>query len=144
MIKVRPYRPLDEDFIYHSWLSSIDHHIPGAKKAVRRLIDHCISEKTVYVACSEDDEDHIVGWLAYGDDFSFPVLHFVFVKKKLRNAGLGKTLLTACLPERSSPILTSFWSFWCQKFDLRGKWNIKHNSLILPSLVEMINVEAES
>lgn len=144
MPKVRPVKSLDEDFVYHSWLSSVDRHIPGTKDMTRTLIDHCMKERTIHVACADDDDDHILGWLAHGDDFSFPVLHYVFVKKQLRNHGIGKTLLTACLPQGSEPILTSFWSFWCQKFDLRDKWNLKHNSLILPTLVEMIHGQAES
>ena len=142
MINVRKMRSLDEDFIYHSWLSSLDRHVPGCRRMARTLIDHCVKEGTIHVACSDDD-DHILGWLAYGDDFNFPVLHYVFVKKDLRDHKVGKTLLNTCLPQGSDPILTSFWSYWCRKYGLKHKWNLKYNSLLLPSLIEMIHAEAK-
>lgn len=143
MIKIRPMKALDEDFVYHSWLSSLDRHIPGCRRMARTLIDHCVKDKTIFIACPDEHEDHILGWLAYGDDYSFPVLHYIFVKKDLRGHKIGKTLLSSCLPMTSEPILTSFWSHWCQKYQLKHRWNLKYNSLILPSLIEMIHAEAK-
>jgi GNAT superfamily N-acetyltransferase len=145
MIAIREYKSLDEDFIYHSWLASVDHSVPGVKKITRRIIDRCVKSRTVLIACEEKDQDHILGWIAYGDDFNFPVLHYVFVKKNLRRNGVGTRLLRAAIPQTSTtePTLASFWSFWCQRFDLKRKWNIKFNSLLLPVLVDMSYGETE-
>lgn len=145
MIEIREYKPLDEDFIYHSWLSSVDHNIPGVKRITRRIIDGCVKDETIVVACSKEAPDHIMGWLAYGDDFNFPVLHYVFVKKDMRKGGVGTRLVRAAIPQTSiaNPTLTSFWSFWCQKFGLKQKWNIKFNSLLLPVLVDVSHGKTE-
>jgi len=142
MIKIRDYKPLDEDFIYHSWLSSIDHNIPGVQTMTRLVIDSCVENGTILVACSDEDPDHILGWLSYTVKLGFPVLLYVFVKKKLRNHGIGGSLLSEKFPEETVP--TAFWSFWCQKYNLKKRWGLKFNSLFLPVLVDRLHGKAKT
>ena len=142
MIKIRDYKPLDEDFIYHSWLSSIDHNIPGVQTMTRLVIDSCVENGTILVACSDEDPDHILGWLSYTEKLGFPVLLYVFVKKKLRNHGIGGSLLSEKFPEETVP--TAFWSFWCQKYNLKKRWGLKFNSLFLPVLVDRLHGKAKT
>jgi len=148
MIQVRKYKPLDEDFIYHSWLSSVDYNIPGVQRMTRLVIDSCVNNGTILVACSDEDPDHILGWLSYSEEIGFPVLLYVFVKKKLRNHGIGYRLMTEGFPDvYEAPygeiVPTAFWSFWCQKYNLKKRWALKFNSLYLPVLVDKLNGKAE-
>tara|TARA_R100001480_G_scaffold50667_3_gene63972 strand:+ start:330 stop:779 length:450 start_codon:yes stop_codon:yes gene_type:complete len=143
MIKIRDYKPLDEDFVYHSWLSSIDHSVPGVQRTTRSVIDSCVHGRTILVACSDEDEDHILGWLSYSEEFGTPVLLYVFVKKKLRNHKIGKQLMQKQFPGKET-VPTAFWSFWCQKYNLRKKWGLKFNSLYLPVLVDKLHGETEA
>tara|TARA_R100001480_G_scaffold28471_2_gene38870 strand:- start:2530 stop:2988 length:459 start_codon:yes stop_codon:yes gene_type:complete len=144
MIKIRDYKPLDEDFIYHSWLSSIDYNIPGVQRMTRLVIDSCADDVTILVACSDEDPDHILGWMSYTEKLGFPVLLYAFVKKKLRNHGIGKQLIGTGLFPDGEPVPTAFWSFWCQKYNLKKKWGLKFNSLFLPILVDKLHGETEA
>lgn len=142
MIKIRAYKPLDEDFIYHSWLSSVDYNIPGVQKVTRLVIDSCVRDGTILVACSDEDTDHILGWLSYSERLGFPIALYTFVKKHLRNHGIGAKLIKSKFEEDTIP--TAYWSFWCQKFSLKKKWGLKFNSLFLPVLVDKLHGEAKS
>ena len=98
MIKIRNYKPLDEDFVYHSWLSSVDYNIPGVQRVTRLVIDSCVDNATILIACSDEDTDHILGWMSYSKEIGFPVLLYIFVKKNLRNPGIGGSLLSEKFP----------------------------------------------
>ena len=145
MINIRSYKPLDEDFVYHSWLASIDYSIPGVQPMTRLVIDSCVESGTILVACSEDSDDHILGWASYTEELGFPVLLYVFVKKPLRNHGIGGKLVKGqgVFPDDES-VPTAFWSFWCQKYNLKKKWGLKFNSLLLPVLVDKLNGKTEA
>ena len=143
MIKIRDYKPLDEDFIYHSWLSSIDYNIPGVQTMTRLVIDSCVENGTILVACSVEDRDLFLGWLSYSEKLGFPILLYAFVKKKLRNHGIGHKLIKGQFPDDES-VPTAFWSFWCQKYNLKKKWGLKFNSLFLPVLVDRLHGKAKT
>lgn len=140
MIKIRAYRPLDEDFIYHSWISSVDYNIPGVKRVTRLVIDNCVKDGTILIACSDEDSDHILGWLSYTKMLSAPTLLYIFVKKHLRNHGIGGHLLRDRFPEKDF-VPTASWSFWCQKYNLKKSWGLKFNSLFLPVIVDKIHAQ---
>ena len=133
MILLRTYRELDEDFLYHSWLSGLDRSIRGVNRAVRPLIDSCVREGNVLVACSDEDPDHIIGWIAWSYLDGSPVLHYVFVKKSMRANGVGTKLVKEVFTE--TPVSSSFWSFWLQRYDLKRKWGLKYNAMLLPVLL---------
>lgn len=138
MYDLRDYRSLDEDFIYHSWLSSIDHNV-GFRKVTRLIADHCVKAGTIRVACSEEDPDHILGWLAYSDLLPERVLVYFFTKKNLRNNGIATNLFRdVFVPELGKEIPSAYWSFWCQRYDLRKRWGVRFNSCVLPVMVERL------
>jgi GNAT superfamily N-acetyltransferase len=143
MIEIRPYKPLDEDFIYHSWLASVDYNIPGVQRMTRLVIDTCVQDGTILVACSDEDPDHILGWLGYTEELEYPCLLYAFVKKKLRGHGIGGKLIRAKFPGGDS-VPTAFWSYWCQKYNLKKKWGLKFNSLLLPVLVDRVHGKAKA
>ena len=73
------------------------------------------------------------------------MLLYVFVKKPLRNHGIGGKLVKGqgVFPDDES-VPTAFWSFWCQKYNLKKKWGLKFNSLLLPVLVDKLNGKTEA
>ena len=144
MIEIRAYKPLDEDFIYHSWLASIDYNVPGIKKTTRIVIDKCVEDGTILIASSVEDPDHILGWASYTDMLGAygRVLLYVFTKKHLRNGGVGGDLVRSLVPAGQVPAAS--WSFWCQKYNLKKKWNLKYNSLLLPVIVDGLHAEASA
>jgi len=136
MISLRSYRPLDEDFIYHSWLASLDRSVRGVNNAIRPIIDSCVKSGHVLVACSEEDSDHILGWIAWGEpEESDKSLLYVFVKKPLRGNGIASNLFHSVFPAQIQPVPTAFWSFWFQRYELKRKWNLKYNALLLPVML---------
>ena len=139
MYQLREYRPLDEDFIYHSWLSSIDNNVDGFRDTTRLVIDHCVATNSLIVASSEEDSDHILGWLAYTDLMPDRVLLYSFVKKPLRKNGIATKLYREKFSARpGKEIPAAYWSFWCQKFDIRKRWGARFSSSLLPVLVEKL------
>jgi len=138
-IQIRTYKPLDEDFIYHSWLSSIRCDFRPAEGLTRALIDGIIpdvgSKQTLYVACEPDEENHILGWAAAGPISEFPlVLHFVFVKRSFRRAGVATALVDTIFGDtRPGKIPCSYWTFQAQQYSLKDKWGLKYNAFLLPA-----------
>jgi GNAT superfamily N-acetyltransferase len=142
MISLRAYRRLDEDFVYHSWLASLDRSIRGVNDAVRPVVDESVKQGRIVIACSEEDEDHILGWLSWGELDGKPVLLYLFVKKSLRGNGIGTRMLREVFP--SGEVLTAFWSFWIQRYHLKEKWSLRYNAMIFPILLkECLDGEAE-
>ena len=136
-IELRGFRPLDEDFIYHSWLSSIRNEYPGSEKVTRLLIDKLLptGECEVLVACEEEEPDHILGWLVAGEvPDAAKALHFVFVKRAFRRGGLGTALVNKVFgKDRSEKVLCSYWTFQAQQYSLKDKWRLKYNAFLLPA-----------
>lgn len=86
--RLRPMRPSDRALVAHSWRASYegapavrgadrDHYRAEMIKTVDRLLD----KAQVRVACDPEDEDTIVGWVAFtGREF-----HWAYVKDAFRN-----------------------------------------------------------
>ena len=148
MISLRPYRPLDEDFLYHSWLSSLDRSVKGVNNAVRPLIDKVVSDGTILVACSEEDSDHILGWAAWTIVADEPVFLYLFIKKGMRSNGLGSRLFSEAFREKlgiEGPVSCAFWSFWVQRYSLKQQWGLRYNALFLPVILsELCNAKAKT
>jgi predicted GNAT family acetyltransferase len=136
---IREAKLTDLDFIYDSWIRSVKCPTKAVADMTRCLIDDVIDSKNVRIYCDDDDHDHILGWIAYGQIEETPLLHFLFVKKNLRGNGIGYKLLSHVYPERkrnrNSPVFCSFWSFHMQKMNARGKWHTRFVSNLLPACI---------
>ena len=132
---IRKIQPLDHDFVYHSWLHSVKCPTKMVTTMTRKLIDDVILKGHVAVYCSEDDPDHIIGWLSWGKLENTPLLHFVFVKKDFRDNHIGTDLVRSVFPHETSTIFTTFWSFHVQQIKAKDKWGLKFRSHLLPTVI---------
>lgn len=96
--EIRASRPTDEGLIYQSWTGSVraalhfQHDSVEALKfgtATRGLIEEILKRATVRIAAPADDDLTVYGFAV----FEPGLLHCVFVKKPLRQLGIGSALL---------------------------------------------------
>ena len=139
---IRSLRKIDEDFIYHSWLHSVKCPTRAVTAMTRYLIDSLVASNSISVWCPDDDENHIIGWMARGEIENTPLLHYMFVKKNFRNNQVGKELLYNVYPDRDRQIFCTYWSHHMQTMNARSKWNVKFVANLLPAVIhELHNAE---
>lgn len=97
-VSIRGPRPTDQSYIANSWVSSIagPRGQWGAKERtlntqVDRLLDD--PRTKLLVAVEPDDDDRIVGWVAFARIPGARVLEFLLVRKQRRGEGIAKQLL---------------------------------------------------
>jgi len=141
---IRTIKKIDEDFIYHSWLHSVKCPTKAVSTMTRYLIDSLVADKSISIWCPDDDENHIIGWMAHGKIEDTPLMHFMFVKKDFRKNGVGKELLYNVYPDREAPVFCTFWSHHMQLMNARNKWNVKFVSNLLPAVIHTLHSNTES
>ena len=141
---IRPIKKIDEDFIYHSWLHSVKCPTKAVSSMTRYLIDSLVEDKSISVWCPDDDENHIIGWMAHGNLEKTPLLHFMFVKKKFRSNEVGRELLDSVYPDRKTQVFCTYWSHHMQLMDARSRWNVKFASNLLPAVIHALHSDGES
>ena len=132
---IRKIKPLDHDFIYHSWLHSVKCPTKAVTGMTRCLIDDLVRQDAIQVWCPDDDPDHIIGWMAHGTLEETPLLHFIFVKKNFRKNGVARDLLRKIYPDVGSAIFCTFWSWHMQKMGAKEKWNARYVGNLLPTVI---------
>ena len=138
---IRDMKKIDEDFIYHSWLYSVKNPTKAITHMTRYVIDSLVSSKSVKVYCNDDDENHILGWIAHGKLEKADLLHFVFVKKALRNNNLATELVHAAFPDREKDIFCTYWSHYLQKIDAKKKWKARFDGKLLAAYVYTLGIK---
>lgn len=114
MIKIRPYQPSDDPFIFTSWANSLRPFVRWVPKseyqriysrAIRASLDEC----TTWVACLQDMPDAVVGWIHGTDD----VIHYLFVRQNYRDLPAYPIAnnLTEQLVDINKQILYTHWTF---------------------------------
>jgi hypothetical protein len=112
---VRPNRPprefdlrdgkdLDLDFIESTWVECMrdaSPHCRGIESAIyyphqRATIRRALARASICCAVDPKDTDVIWGYVVF-EPVSPPVVHFVYVKQKFRNEGIGRALLIQAL-----------------------------------------------
>lgn len=93
---VRPAKPSDIAFIYATWLNSYhyDSWTRSTQKNVfmnnyKLVIDQLLEKAEVLIACTDIDEDVILGYLVYEPN----ILHYCFVKEAFRAFGIATDLV---------------------------------------------------
>tara|TARA_Y100001938_G_C8079006_1_gene427906 strand:- start:1312 stop:1761 length:450 start_codon:yes stop_codon:yes gene_type:complete len=132
---IRDIQPIDEDFVYHSWLRSVKCPTRMVQDMTRRVIDHVVERRDVEIFCPDDDPDHIIGWLAHGQLEDTNLIHFMFVKKDFRKNGIANDLVRHVYPDLTSALFCTYWSFHMQELNARRKWGAKFISNLLPTVV---------
>lgn len=96
-MKIREVRPSDINFIYATWLRSFRYGSTLGKSLTNtvfffeynKVIDNLLSKSTVLVACLENDEEIVFGYIVYEED----IIHYVFIKESFRQMGIAKMLV---------------------------------------------------
>lgn len=102
LIKHRPLKPSDMNFIYSSWLKSY-RQSDWAKDISndvfftqhKEIIDNIIARPTtsVIVICNPNDDDQLYGFLVHEVAGSSAAVHFVYMKYNFRKLGIMKNLM---------------------------------------------------
>jgi len=130
---IRPIRKTDEDFIYHSWIHTVKNPCHAITDMTRLVIDGCVANESIRIYCSNQDEDHIIGWIAYGELQAAPLLHMLFVKRDLRSNGVGTELFESVFGRGNDCVIATHWSHKMNR--LRAKWNVKYVGNMLAAVV---------
>ena len=138
---IREIRRIDEDFIYHSWLHSVKCPKRGVTDMTRFLIDSVVEAGDILVWCPDDDENHIVGWLAHGSNEQTKLLHYLFVKKNFRRNHVGTELIGSLSSDLPVQLFCTYWSHHMQTMNARSKWNVKFVSNLLASVIHSLHTD---
>lgn len=99
---IRPFIPLDLNFIANSWSNQIKKHLPFSswtddqfREHVRVLMVPFLNPKTCFVLADKAEEGLILSWLCGSiiqQDTPIGVLHFGYTKSSHRNLGYFSAL----------------------------------------------------
>lgn len=75
----------------------------------------------VSIACNEDDEDQILGFMVHGEA-EVPLLHYIQVKKELWRNGIAATMCEKANISKNQPCIYTFTSPILGKWKAPSKW----------------------
>ena len=96
----------DLRFVYHSWIrsfgaSNIKHDLGLSEwlicRSYEKIIGKRLSDMSVLVAASPEDDTQILGYVVYEVRNHAPSVHFCYVKDFIRKEGIGGRLITKAL-----------------------------------------------
>lgn len=136
---IRAVREDDINFIYSSWLKS--HRRSTYAQAMsadvyydnhKKLLTHLLDRGQILVACNQDDEEQIFGWIVFEPLKETMILHYVYVKDPYRRLGLANRLFTQArdfIHDVGLPVLATHET---HKFPhLQESWNLIYNPYVL-------------
>jgi len=117
MLKIRPYKQTDNDFIYTSWVNSYRPFCRWMPKrqyqrAYSNAIDRSLEapDSITKVACLGTNEDVIIGWVHGAEN----LLHYLFVRPDFRFSILPHFPVADMLTQeihKSGELLYTHWTF---------------------------------
>lgn len=137
-IFIRDYGENDKPFVMNSWIKSYrDANIQSLKinkkllyHNQKDLINSILTHSVTLVACADDDEDHILGWLNYEAYGKLCIIHYVYVKHPFRMLDIANTLKSHIHIGLDRPFILC--SHKTRYFDvLQKKWNLIYNPYVL-------------
>jgi hypothetical protein len=104
------------NFIFNSWIRTAlaNKNFAGLERsslaaAVRETIMSLLDRGAeIDVAVWADDPSVIAGYVCYETSKQFPLIHFVYVKDKFREGGLGSTLVAQGRAEKPGRLVYTF------------------------------------
>lgn len=95
-VMLRKSRPSDQSYVASTWANSLltaDRRIDRAR--VHSMIDRMLDNAPIrfVIACEPSDEERILGWIAYTSMPRSLLVHYAYVRDKVRQRGIGATLL---------------------------------------------------
>jgi GNAT superfamily N-acetyltransferase len=125
MIAIRGMKESDHNCIYDNWKSSYRRAMSEVPKGVyyelmQRRIERLFEAGVrVAVAFPYDNEDYIIGWVAYGP--ADGVIHYVYVREIERGHGMARKLVNHALKNADRrDILATHWTYPIEKLE-RGR-----------------------
>lgn len=96
-IQIRQPKPSDLSFIQATFSKCIKNESNLGRscspkiffREFNQVVDNLLSKSEVAIACSQENEDVILGYMIYESD----TIHFVFVKSAFRQMGIAKELV---------------------------------------------------
>ncbi len=134
---IRAAEESDLNFIYSSWLKAMRRTTGHIDKEVfypnhRRLVEALIDKSQILIACSDEDQNQIFGYLVKEERFKVPILHFLYVKSPFRRMGIGTQLFKMIgLPEGALMPVTHFTAY--HEY-VAPKWGLVYNPYLLRSV----------
>lgn len=100
---IRRPRPTDQGFIAATWVDSISprHHEQwDEREHVNRLVDRLLDDAAVriLVASEPTRTDVILGWLSYTPMPASRIVHYVYVRDRMRRRGIASALYRKAFP----------------------------------------------
>ncbi len=95
---IRRPRPADQSFIAATWVKSLMMADRGLVKSdTNKLVDRLLDDPAtrVLVACEPINEDALHGWICYVPAPRLLVVHYVYVRDRVRTRGVARTLVAA-------------------------------------------------
>lgn len=126
--RIRPYVDTDEGLVYRSYLRSflkagyrihMVHGVAGASiddaiyyAGQHDVLDRILQHAQVSIACGAEDAWQVLGFMIHDDLPSGLVLHYLYVKKMFRRAGLATAMIHQQLAGRSKLVHTHYTAPW--------------------------------
>jgi len=106
---IRPPRPGDQNYVASTWVRSWSgvgrRHLGMRGRELANHIDVVLErdDTRCLVACSDTDDNAIMGWIVYVFGLKVPVVHYVYCKGVNRQRGIARALLerAGCKPQRA-------------------------------------------
>lgn len=93
-VYIRRPRPTDQSYIASTWVSSLSQVRGTPRSEANALVDRMLDDPAVrlLLAVEPSSIDTILGWLCYTPMPRAQVLHYVYVRDKLRDRGIARAL----------------------------------------------------
>lgn len=99
-IYIRRPRPTDQSYIASTWVNSLIQVRGNTKSESNALVDRMLDDPAVrlLLAVEPSSMDTILGWLCYTPMPSSRIVHYVYVRDKLRLRGIASALYRKAWP----------------------------------------------
>lgn len=151
---IRKGRPSDAPLLVNSWLKSFNEQLrsfdrrSGYWQAHKALIANLLEQPSarVYVACREDDDDKIVGYVV-GEVGHDCIIHFVYVKKAFRRAGVGDGLISRLRsdgPGMAKVVCTHEGEMWTGQKRRSRAWSYAPRGIFYRMILELARSQLQA
>jgi hypothetical protein len=102
----RTPKPTDLNFITSTFAKSIKSDSSLGRSCLStvffsefpKVIDHILSKSNILIACDNDQEDAILGYIIHEPN----IIHYAYVKSALRNLGIFKRMINIVIEDKKN------------------------------------------
>jgi len=111
-VRIRKADEGDVSFIYSSWLKSYAAQNKDQPKFLvydmhREVVSMLLQDSVTIVACMNNDNSHILGWLCAQRTPKFLIAHYCYIKEPFRKFGIARSMLDTFDYNGKEPIVIS-------------------------------------